>query len=91
MIDTKKKIARSPELLETSLDNEIVLMSIERGNYYGLKTTARRIWQLIEEPTTFQDLITALTNEYAASPEEIEQDLYVFLQRMLDNKIVVLK
>ncbi len=91
MIDTQKKIARSPELLESSLDNEIVLMSIERGNYYGLKTTARRIWQLIEEPTSFQDLAAALANEYAALPGQIEQDLHVFLQKMLDNKIIVLK
>lgn len=83
-------ITRHPDLLETTLDNEVVLMSIERGSYYGLENTARRIWQLIEQPRTKADLVQVLASEYDAAPEQIAQDIESFLQKLLDHGIVTL-
>jgi hypothetical protein len=43
-------ITRSTDIIATDLDGELVLMSIEKGNYYGIKGTALRIWELAETP-----------------------------------------
>jgi len=79
---------RHPDLLETTLDNEVVLMSIERGSYFGLENTGKRIWQLLETPQTLAQLQEALSNEYEAPPEVIARDVAGFLQKMLDNGVV---
>jgi hypothetical protein len=79
---------RHPDLLETTLDNEVVLMSIERGSYFGLENTGKRIWQLLETPQTLAQLQEALGNEYEAPPDVIARDVAVFLQKMLDNGVV---
>jgi hypothetical protein len=81
--------SRRADLLETTLDNEVVLMSIERGSYFGLEGTARRIWQLLAQPMTKSQLVQALCLEYAAEPEVIARDLEPFLQKMIDNAVVV--
>ena len=47
---------RNAELLEATLDNEVVLLSIERGSYFGLEGKARRIWQMLAMPYTISSL-----------------------------------
>lgn len=81
-------LSRNPELLENILDQEVVLMSIERGCYYGMEKTAARIWKLLEQPKTRGDLLQALVQEYDAPQELIAKDMDIFLQRMNDNGIV---
>lgn len=81
---------RHPDLLQTTLDNEVVLMSIERGSYFGLEGTAQRIWQMLEQPMTKDQLVKSLCQQYDAQPEVIDRDVQQFLQKMLDNAVLVL-
>lgn len=83
-------ISRVTSLPATTLDDEVVLMSIERGSYYGLKGTAKRIWALLETPKTFADLSALLALEYEASANVIAQDLDSFVKKMVDAGIVTL-
>ena len=82
---------RHPDLLETTLDNEVVLMSIERGSYFGLENTGKRIWQLLETPQTVAQLLEALENEYEVPHHVIARDVAIFLQKMLENGVVTIQ
>ncbi len=83
-------IERNPALVSTDLDGEIVLMSIERGNYYGLERTARRIWELLDAPLTLETLCATLEREFAAPAGVIEADVKRFVSRMAEETIVQL-
>jgi hypothetical protein len=76
------KLFRSEEMLSTDLDQETVLMSIDAGAYYGMKGPARSIWERLETPMTFSELVESLVDEYAISPEVCEADLQGFLAEM---------
>jgi len=90
-MDQNKLIKRHPDLLETTLDNEVVLMSIERGNYFGLENTGKRIWQLLKTPQTFVQLLVTLENEFEAPTDFIARDLTVFLQVLQENGVVIIE
>ncbi|QWE11333.1 PqqD family protein [Polynucleobacter sp. es-EL-1] len=83
-------IIRNPDLLETSLDDELVLMSIDRGCYYGLENTAKTIWELLDKPKTQEQLLNALKEKYDGQPEIIERDLNAFLDKLLASQMVKL-
>jgi len=87
-LNLSTRIARCSTLLSTDLDGEVVLMSIERGNYYGLERTARRIWELLETPKTVGDLCACLGKEYAAQRETIEADVKKFVGKLLEEAVV---
>jgi len=89
-MDKELFISRVASLPATTLDDEVVLMSIERGSYYGLKGTARRIWELLEAPKTKSALSRLLADEYEASPDVIAKDLDGFVKKMLEAGIVTL-
>ncbi len=81
-------ITRSPELLSAVLDDELVLMSIDLGNYYGISSTARRIWELLETPVTLAFLLKQLAVEFDASPDILRTDVEEFLGRLQREGLV---
>ncbi|HEY1896431.1 MAG TPA: PqqD family peptide modification chaperone [Terracidiphilus sp.] len=76
------RLTRSRELVSTELDQETVLMSINAGAYYGLEGPARRIWEKLETPMTFAQLVDSLVEEYRVSPETCAEDVQKFLADM---------
>ena len=76
------RLARSSELVSTELDHETVLMSINAGAYYGLEGPARRIWEKLQTPLTFTQLVDSLVEEYCVSRETCDADVQKFLAEM---------
>jgi hypothetical protein len=73
------KLSRTNEMLSTELDQETVLMSIDAGAYFGLAGAAQRIWEKLENPTSFSELVDCLEKEYRVSRETCALDLEKFL------------
>jgi hypothetical protein len=73
------RLSRTKDLLSTELDQETILMSIDAGAYYGLEGAARRIWEKLENPTSFSELVDWLVREYRVSRETCASDLQKFL------------
>jgi hypothetical protein len=76
------KLSRAQDLFSTELDQEMVLMSIDAGAYYGLEGPARSIWEILDTPLTFSALVNRLVEEYRVSPEDCAADLQRFLGEM---------
>lgn len=81
-------ISRNPDVLATELDGEIVLMSIELGQYFGMAQSGRRIWELLDPPLTLEGLLDRLAKEYEAPPDLLKHDVQVFLQRLESEGLV---
>ena len=76
------RLSRTNDLLSTELDQETVLMSMDAGAYYGLEGAARNIWEKLESPTSFSELVDCLEREYRVSRETCASDLQKFLAEM---------
>jgi hypothetical protein len=78
----ENRLSRTKGLLSTELDQETVLMSIDAGAYYGLEGAARSIWEKLENPTSFSELVDCLEREYRVSRETCASDLQKFLAEL---------
>jgi hypothetical protein len=72
-------LSRTQEMLLTELDQDIVLMDINAGAYYGLAGTARSVWEKLETPMTFSALVGLLVEEYEITHETCAANLQEFL------------
>lgn len=70
------------DLLTTQIDDETVMMSIERGKYYALDAVANHIWTLIQKPVKIGVLIHELQSVYESDPGEVEKDVLTFLNQL---------
>lgn len=90
MINNQSTISRNQDILSSSINNETVMMDIESGQYIGLDPIATRIWQLIEQPITFDTLCNTLIDEYEVSLEQCKIDVTTFLQKSQQANLVVI-
>jgi hypothetical protein len=81
-------ISRSPSVLTAEVEGEIVMMSIERGSYFGLDDIGSDIWKRIEQPCTFATLIDGLAAAYDADRAAIAADVRALLDRMAEQDVV---
>jgi hypothetical protein len=79
---------RSPELVFTDLDGETIMMSLENNSYYGLNPVATRIWELLSEPKSLENIVDELTSEYDITPEQCKNEVIVFLEEMINKKTI---
>ena len=75
-------ISRSPSVLAAEVDGEVVMMSIEKGCYFGLDDIASDIWKRLGTPCTFAALVDSLAVDYDADRETIEHDVRALLEKM---------
>lgn len=78
-----QKVTRHPDMLSAEIGGEAVMMSIEKGAYFGLNSIATRIWDLIEQPCTVADLIKTIGDEYEVTDEQCEADVQEFVADMI--------
>lgn len=72
----------------TEVNDEVVLMSLERDRCYGLGATGSDIWRRLREPIRVADLSAQLAEEYESAPGQIQSDLVATLQRMADEGLI---
>lgn len=82
-------IARAQErFTETTIDDEIVVMSLEDGDFFSLTGSSREIWQLIDGTRSRDAIIAALVAGYGEDAAEIGADVDLFLAQLRDAGLV---
>ena len=83
-------ISRSSSILTAVVNGEIVMMSIQQGQYFGLDDIGSDIWKRIEPPCSFAALIDGLAHDYEADRATITADVHSLLLRMAEQDVVKL-
>ncbi len=87
-INGDEVIVRTKEVVSTDLDGETVMMSIDKGMYYGLDIIATRIWELIEKPLSVSALCNILLREFEVDRDLCQQDVHRFLSELKDDDLI---
>jgi pyrroloquinoline quinone biosynthesis protein D len=78
--------AKDPSrFVETAIDDEAVVMSLESGDFFSLKDTARAIWDLIDGSRDEAALAASLATHYPdADPALLAGDVVRFVGELRD-------
>lgn len=87
-IDLQSTIARNEEIIFSDMGDETVMMSIDKGEYYGLDPIGRRIWELLENPGQVSAVCDTLCQEYNVTPEQCARDVLAFLDQLFKKEII---
>src|SRR5262245_62952277 len=81
-------VQRDPDVIAAEADQDLVMVSIANGAYYGVSDVAREIWEAIEQPKKVSDLIDDLTANYKVERSLCEQEILSFLQSLLTEHLL---
>ena len=68
-------IRRDSKQIFSNVDAEVIMLSLNKGNYYALNKVGSRIWNLINQPIQVNSLIECLTKEFNVSKNSCEKKL----------------
>jgi Coenzyme PQQ synthesis protein D (PqqD) len=88
MLTLNSIIQRSPEVIAAEADQDLVMVSIATGYYYGVSDVAREIWDAIGSPKRISDLVDDLTANYEIDSSSCEEQTLSFLNALLDEGLL---
>lgn len=81
-IDISSRIIRRTKFLSSKIDDEIVILNIEKGEYNGLDEIGSDIWNFLESPVILSDLVKNLTEKYNVDQKQCTVDVIEFLTEL---------
>jgi len=73
---------RAPDVAFRDIDDQLVLVSADRGIIYTLNPVGAFIWHATDGTSTVQDLAGAVCAEFEVDPRTAESDTLGFLEEL---------
>lgn len=70
------------QFTETTIDDEVVVMSLASGDFFSLTGTSRAIWLALDACHDRAGLIAVLAADYGTGPDAIADDVDAFLAQL---------
>lgn len=77
------RLVRDSGLVAADMDGELVMMSIENGEYYGVGGAGPRVWELLASPLTVGQITAAIVEEFEVEPDLCRADMLRFVGQLL--------
>lgn len=84
------KIEISPDVLFQEINGETVLLDLKSESYFGLDTTATRIWQLLKDQRNLDEIFDIMADEFDVDPAVLRKDLQVHVQELESAGLITL-
>lgn len=84
-------VVRNKGVVSSELDGEIVIMSIENGEYYGLNHTATEIWNIIDSPIRISILCEKLCEKFEIERQDCLNEIYPLIYEMGKKNLLIFK
>jgi hypothetical protein len=70
------------------LGDEVAILELDRGVYYGLNDTGSFLWNLMQKPVRVNEMSAALVEEFDVDAETAEKDLLQVLGDLRDAGLI---
>jgi hypothetical protein len=87
-ISLRTIVVAAKDQVSCSLGDEAAILHMQTGIYYGLDPVGARIWNLMQEPRTVEELRTAIVAEYEVEPARCEGDLFMLLGKLQTEGLI---
>jgi hypothetical protein len=82
------RLVRSDEPLTALVDGDTVMFSAKHGAYFGLDEVGTRIWDLLEQPRSLEDVCATLCSEFDVDAATCRRDVSALVEEMRRASLV---
>lgn len=83
-----EKYYRNRQIIDGELDDNQVMMHLDKGKYFGLNPVGKRIWALLDQPKNFEEIIEVLLTEFEVEENLCRKEVLEFLDKAVKFEIV---
>ena len=78
----------SPECVSCVVEGGVAILDLRTNTYFSLNPVGASIWDHMSKPASLEDLVKAVSEEYAVAPEECRSDITHLLDDMLKHGLI---
>jgi hypothetical protein len=78
-----------PQVVHETIDNEVVLIDFDTGNYYSLDRVGADIWGFVESGATLRQIVDGIACRYDGDHGNMEAAVHQLLAELLQENLVV--
>ena len=90
-VSDQATVVAAGDVLASEFDEELIILNLRDGVYYGLEDVGVRIWQLLQRPISVVALRDALVTEFEVDPARCEQDVLTLLADLAGKGLVEIR
>jgi hypothetical protein len=79
---------QNAEIIQSKIGDEVVMLDMASGFYFGLNSVASAIWHKLEKGISFDELIGQLMEEFQVERALCEQDTKELIDQLLEKNII---
>ena len=83
-----EKYFRNSQNINGELEDSQVMMHLEKRKYFGLNPVGKKIWDMIQQPKSFDEIVENLLREYDVEKERCMSEVRTFLDNAIKNEII---
>lgn len=87
-VTNDRRLVRSQETLAAVVDGDTVMFSPQRDTYFGLDPIGGRVWELLEQPRSLDELCAVLCDEYDVDADICRTDVGALIDEMREAGLV---
>ena len=79
----------SAEAAHNRLGNEVVILHLKSGTYFGLDKIGARVWAGLVADRLPSEVCEEIVGEFGIDRARVEKDLHAFLEDLIEHDLVV--
>jgi hypothetical protein len=80
-----------PEVMTRTVGEEVVILNLATGTYFGLDPIGARIWELMTAGQTLEEICKAMLGEYEVAHAELERDVLRLAAELYEQHLIKVK
>jgi len=84
-------VVAGQQQVSCDMNGDVVILSLKDGVYYELESVGARVWKLIQNGTTINEVRDIISEEYDVERERCEDDLQELFQDMAAKGLIEVK
>lgn len=89
-VSGSREVVFPETVLAQKVGDEVVLLNLESGEYFGLNEAGARIWSLLQEGNDIAGVQRTLASDYDVPMERLNEDMERFLDTLQSKGLVKL-
>lgn len=86
-----KLLTRGSKTASRIVEGEAIIFTPEDSMIHSLNEVGTRIWELLEEEKTIEEIVKVICHEYEVEEKEAEKDILEFIKILQHKQIVEIK
>jgi hypothetical protein len=82
------RVKATSDQVSSELGQEVVILHVKNGIYYGLDQVGVVIWKKLQEGCQVSDIVGSVMSEFDVGAKQCEEDVFRILSELIDAQLV---